>query len=57
MKKHEYNGGWVQPIMKGFFITCCDCGLKHSYDFRIKDGKIQIRAKLGKGKVGDYYKK
>lgn len=28
------NGEWVQPVRRGYLMECCDCGLKHSLDFR-----------------------
>ncbi len=37
-------GEWIQPVMEGYRMTCCDCGLVHLLDFRIVDGKIQLRA-------------
>ena len=38
------EGEWVQPVRKGYKLCCCDCGLVHSLDFRVKNGKIQFRA-------------
>ena len=41
---------WVQPIMKGYLMKCCDCGLVHKMDFRIaygktkEDNRVQLRA-------------
>ena len=33
-------GEWVQPIPRGYLLECCDCGLVHSFDFRVvKDGQ------------------
>ncbi len=26
---------WIQPVMKGYKMSCCDCGLVHNLDFRI----------------------
>jgi len=37
------DGEWIQPIKKGYRLRCCDCGLVHSIDFRIKNKKIQFR--------------
>jgi len=42
--KEQYNGEWIQPIRKGYKMMCCDCGLVHKLDFRIKKRKIQFRA-------------
>jgi len=36
-------GEWVQPVRKGYKMCCCDCGLVHSIDFRVKDGRVQFR--------------
>jgi hypothetical protein len=35
------DGEWIQPVMKGFKIKCCDCGLIHKLDFRIVKGRVQ----------------
>jgi hypothetical protein len=37
-------GEWVQPIRKGYKMACCDCGLVHSLDFRVRRGRAQFRA-------------
>ncbi|GAG45807.1 unnamed protein product, partial [marine sediment metagenome] len=29
---------------KGYRLKCCDCGLVHKFDFRIKKGTVQFRA-------------
>lgn len=26
---------WQQPVMKGYLMKCCDCGLVHEIDFRV----------------------
>jgi hypothetical protein len=46
VEKELKNGWsrWVQPIRRGYKMTCCDCGLVHTMDFRIKDGRAQFRA-------------
>ena len=34
---------WVEPLKDGmaaFRIICCDCGLAHDIEFRVKDGKL-----------------
>jgi hypothetical protein len=40
---------WQCPVMRGYKLACCDCGLVHGMDFRIgrvvkryKDGRIKI---------------
>lgn len=34
---------WVQPLMSGYKLCCCDCGLVHTMDFRVEDGQVQYR--------------
>lgn len=36
---------WVLPIRKGYKMACCDCGLVHEIDFRVKDRRIQFRVR------------
>jgi hypothetical protein len=39
---------WELPVMKGYRIGCCDCGLVHDMDFKIvwvsedKDGNCTV---------------
>jgi hypothetical protein len=36
---------WIQPVRRGYRMACCDCGLVHELDFRIRDGRVQVRAR------------
>jgi hypothetical protein len=36
------DGEWVHPI-KRYKLCCCDCGLVHNVDFRIKNRSVQFR--------------
>lgn len=42
---------WEQPVMEGYLMKCCDCGLIHEIDFRIaygktiEDNRVQLRAR------------
>jgi hypothetical protein len=36
---------WIQPVMKGYRVECCDCGLAHEVDFRIVGKRVQLRAR------------
>ncbi len=38
------DGEWVQPIRKGYRVTCCDCGLVHRINIRVRKGKVQFQA-------------
>lgn len=48
MKRKKFEkvpaGEWTQPIRNGYLMKCCDCGLVHSMDFRIRRGRAQFRA-------------
>lgn len=35
-------GEWVQPIRKGYKLACCDCGLVHTMNFRVRNGRVQF---------------
>lgn len=37
------RGQWVQPIRRGYKAACCDCGLVHRVDVRIRNGRVQFR--------------
>ena len=38
------EGEWIQPIEIGYKLRCCDCGLVHNIDFRVKNKRVQFRA-------------
>lgn len=43
----EVAGGWsrwVQPVMTGYLLACCDCSLVHRLNFRLYKGRIQFKA-------------
>ena len=46
--KKVQAGEWVQPIRKGYRLACCDCGLVHKINFRLRKygngTKLQFRA-------------
>lgn len=40
---------WIQPVMENYKMSCCDCGLVHTLDFRIQtdstgNDRVQFRA-------------
>jgi hypothetical protein len=46
-KEASVDGGWsrwVQPIRRSYKFCCCDCGLVHNMDFRVRKGRAQFRA-------------
>lgn len=30
-----YDGDWVRPVMRGYKMRCCDCGLVHRFNFKV----------------------
>ena len=60
MKYYEPKSGeWQQPIHKGYRLCCCDCGLVHTMDFKIKNGRVYFRVFLNNrstGQVRRYFK-
>lgn len=36
---------WVRPIRRGYKLACCDCGLVHDMDFRVKNGRVEFRVR------------
>lgn len=41
---HVESGKWT-TCTKTFDLACCDCSLVHRIDWRLKDGKLQLRFK------------
>lgn len=38
------EGEWVFPRRRGYKLVCCDCGLTHILNFRIRNGHIEFQA-------------
>jgi hypothetical protein len=42
------SGEWIYPERRDFMLSCCDCGLVHRFDFKLKRSgkrhKILFRA-------------
>ena len=37
---------WLRPVMRGYLVRCCDCGLTHEFQFRITQrGRVHFRAR------------
>lgn len=43
------NNEWVRPVMRGYRMKCCDCGLIHELDFKVlrwgRGHKVKFRAR------------
>lgn len=38
-----HDGQWVELPKRGLLLRCCDCGLVHKVNFRIKDNEIDAQ--------------
>ena len=36
---------WVPVVQDGYKMSCCDCGLVHALQFRVVEGRVELRAK------------
>ena len=46
-------GEWQQPVMRGYLMECCDCGLVHRVDFMVRiDGRGRARVLLRAWRAG-----
>lgn len=49
MKKRKWEQGFdgvrITPRMRNYRVRCCDCGLVHVINYRIKDGKLSYIAR------------
>ena len=43
--KAEVAGRWVYPKRRGYRLACCDCGLVHIVNFKLR------RDRIGRGKI------
>ena len=42
--RQVYDGEWVPIIRRGFKEACCDCGLVHRVNFRVRKGALEFQA-------------
>jgi hypothetical protein len=42
-KYKDATDEWIRPIKNGWKLSCCDCHLVHTIDFRIVNGSIELR--------------
>jgi hypothetical protein len=42
--KQVYDGEWVRPSRTHHRMKCCDCGLVHVINFRVRKGHIEFQA-------------
>ena len=51
--KQVWSGLW-DDLPKEWSLACCDCGLTHNIEVRVKDGKPQIRMTVDKRATAAY---
>lgn len=39
----HYEGEWIAPRRKRWFMKCCECGLTHIVNFRLVGKQIQMQ--------------
>ena len=45
MKYHyAQDGEWVRPVRRGYRRVCCDCGLVHRYNYRVRKRVLEVQA-------------
>ena len=44
--KQVKSDHWEQPVLTGYLMKCCDCGLVHEVDFRIAYGKTEDKNRV-----------
>lgn len=38
-----HDGEWESPVMNGYRLMCCDCGLVHRFQFRKSAVGVEFR--------------
>lgn len=41
--EQTWEGEWFRPKQRGYRMGCCDCGLVHVVNFRVRDGKVEMQ--------------
>jgi len=34
---------WERPVHRGYYLSCCDCGLTHRFNFRVVDKMVEFQ--------------
>lgn len=50
--RQQYDGDRIRPVMKGYRMCCCDCGLVHVLDFFVirwgRGHKVEFKVRRDK---------
>jgi len=49
-----YAGEWFPVPRREYRQACCDCGLVHVIDFRLRKRAIELRVRVDKRATGQY---
>lgn len=42
---------WTRPVMRGYKMACCDCGLVHEFDFHVIEVTQTLRSGAWRGRL------
>lgn len=46
--KQVFDGDWVRPRMRGYYMKCCGCGVVHRLNFKVirwgRGRKVEFQA-------------
>lgn len=34
---------WERPVHRGYYLSCCECGLTHRFNFRVVEGSVEFQ--------------
>jgi hypothetical protein len=54
MAKYERpkENEWIRPVKTNYKMACCDCGLVHNMDFKIKENRVWFRVRRNNRATG-----
>jgi hypothetical protein len=52
--RQVHDGAWIKPILRGYRMICCFCGLTHLMDFRVTPERgLEMRGWRVNGESGE----
>lgn len=42
--QQQKDGDWIRPVRKEYRLVCCDCGVVHRLNFRVRKRHIEFQA-------------
>lgn len=34
---------WEKPVHRGYYLSCCECGLTHRFNFRVRNRMVEFQ--------------